>query len=299
MDDRLGGEHGSAVPADLSGEIACRYGISGAATPIVGGGDECVVWRVDSRPPTVVRMSPNFRSLGEIAWTHRVVDLLSDVPEALRPLTARDGSTAFAWRDCPVSVWPFIDGVPLDRDEPDQRRRAAELLARLHRVAAAAGPIADRLTALPVRQPTVLPDPELDTWLRDWRPGPPFGVMHGDFYRRNILCRAGQIIGLIDWDEARQGPLITELARATWELCKAPAGDRLLADRAAQFVDEYRRAGGPAVSSDAMTPLIRQHLRAEVDAAEQARRRGEHIDADYQAAEIRAFTNLRPPALGE
>jgi Ser/Thr protein kinase RdoA (MazF antagonist) len=117
-------------------------------------------------------------------------------------------------------------------------------------------------------------------------------MVHGDFYRRNILCRDGRIVGLIDWDEARHDRLVAELAWSVWEFAKSDDGTTLLPDRARAFLNDYRNAGGPIAPSGALLPLIRAHLRYEVDRAEHARNAGEYMDPDYQAAEITAFHTL-------
>ena len=284
------------LPAGLAAAIADRYGIVGTAVPILDGGDECRLWRLDS---IVVRLSPQWRTVEELAWTHRVAAALgASVPEVTRPVPAIDGTTAFSWQRAPVSVWPFVDGIPLDREEQPQRARAARLLGRLHRAAATAPPMPDRPVSPAARAAgSALPDPALDAWLQTWRAiqarHEPSGVLHGDYYRRNILCRAGQIVGLLDWDDARSDLLITELAWATWELAKSPDGTALLVERAADVAAEYRRAGGPARPSAALVPLIREHLRYEVDRAERARLRGEPIDDGYRESEIVAFHALR------
>ena len=38
------------------------------------------------------------------------------------------------------------------------------------------------------------------------------GIVHGDFYRGNLLVDDGFIVGLIDWDEARVDDYVTEFA---------------------------------------------------------------------------------------
>lgn len=30
------------------------------------------------------------------------------------------------------------------------------------------------------------------------------GLLHGDLYRRNLLCRDDKVVGLVDWDDARE-----------------------------------------------------------------------------------------------
>lgn len=280
-------------------EVAGRYGVSGDAVPIVDGGDECELWRLASAPPVVVRASPAWRSVSELGYSHQAATAFgASIPEVTCPLASADGSTLFMWNARPVSVWPLIEGEPLDRENAALRGQAAALLARLHR-AASQLVISERPTTATNADPTgsVLPDDDLDNWLDHWRrdegAAEPVGLVHGDFYRRNILCRGGQIVGLIDWDDAHHDLLIADLAWALWELAKSPDGTTLLLDRADAFLTSYQAAGGPVHRSAALIPLIRIHLRYEVDRAEQAKSRGEPMDEGYQTAEITAFHRLR------
>ncbi len=143
----------------------------------------------------------------------------------------------------------------------------------------------------------MLPDADLDAELTAWRDGAARteqrALVHGDFYRRNILCRAGTIVGLIDWDDAHVDLLVTELAWSTWELAKAPTGDTMLIDRASSFIAAYQAAGGPVTSTAILVPLIRDRLRLEVAQADAAKDAGHSIDENYRAAEIRGFNALR------
>jgi Ser/Thr protein kinase RdoA (MazF antagonist) len=290
----------SRFPAELAIEVASRYGVSGVAVPIVDGGDECELWRLASSPPVVVRVSPAWRSTTELAYSHQVAaEFGAWIPEVICPLVGAEGSTLFRWKARTVSVWPLIRGGPLDRENAALRDQAAGLLARLHRVT-------PRLVVSEPWRPAAvmntgparsMPDDDLDIWLDRWRrdeaAGEPVGLVHGDFYRRNIMCREGQIVGLIDWDDTHHDLLVADLAWAVWEMAKSPDGTMLLVDRADAFLTSYKAFGGPVRRSAALIPLIRAHLRYEVDRAEQAKIRGAPMDETYQAAEITAFHWLR------
>jgi Ser/Thr protein kinase RdoA (MazF antagonist) len=284
----------------LRAEVLHRYRLSGAAQLLIGGGDECELWGVDASPPVVVRLSPSWRSVAGLAWTHRAARVLAaGNAEVICPLPGLDGTTIFAWRDRPVSVWPYAQGQTLDRDDVNQRTAAAGLLARLHRSALATSELNDAPPAPipPDARVRVLPDAELDAELTRWHDGAaraePQAVVHGDFYRRNILCRAGKIVGLIDWDDAHVDLLAAELAWSTWELAKAPTGDTMFIDRASCFIAAYQAAGGPVTSTAMLVPLIRDHLRLKVAQADAARNAGHRVDEKYRAAEIRGFHALR------
>ncbi|WP_035699889.1 phosphotransferase, partial [Glycomyces tenuis] len=143
-----------------------------------------------------------------------------------------------------------------------------------------------------------LSDPALDAALLAWERrarSKPLAV-HGDFYRRNLICRDGAIAGLIDWDELRVDHPERELAWAAWELSKNPAGNAIMLERAGGFLDAYARTGRRRVDRADLVPLIREGLRVEICRNRTARGPGAPDD-DYTAAEARAFRDLRGAAL--
>jgi hypothetical protein len=74
---------------------------------------------------------------------------------------------------------------------------------------------------------------------------------------------------------------------------------RCLGGRAAGFLDEYRRAGGPPYDVGMIVPFIRERLRWEVARSRAAAAAGEYHDLDYEAGEVCAFAWLRDVALAE
>ena len=296
----------------LRRELSRRHGVEFGAGRAIGGGDEAVVWRVEAgRGEVVVRLAPRWRSTEELAWTHELIAFAArSIPEAIAPLVGGDGTTVFRWEGQPVAVFPLVAGAILDREDGAQRLAAAELLARLRRALPAwpglrsrpaSGQDAPETWPRPA-DPVEWADPALDAWHEAWlrSPGaarPPIPI-HGDFYRRNLLCRDGRILGLIDWDDARLAHPLRELAWSIWELNKVVSGDDLHLDRARAFLDAYVAAGGPVASEDerAVIPLIRWHLREEARRFRAFVARGIPLSDDdyaYDAAELRAFARLR------
>lgn len=242
------------IPESLLACLADRYGIRvAAAEPVVGHGDEASVWRVqDVGRSLVVRVSPGTRELSRLVESNELATALADtVVEVTAPIRSIDGSAAVLWGDRPISVWPFVDGAFLDRFDPEQLRAAARL-ARLHRVGR------DWL-----RTSGALTDDQDQQ-----------GLVHGDFYARNLLCHRGRIAGLIDWDDARIERLDAELAWATWEMAKSPRGDALAHDRAALFLNSYVAAAGPGRPQADFIQLIRARLIGELGGD----------DPDYEAS---------------
>jgi len=208
-----------------------------------------VVLRIEERDPE------------SVAWEHELTTFLShDVPEVVTPLVALDGSTFAETDGVVVSVLPFVEGAPLDRDDESERLEVARLLARLHWVG--------RIWKRPRPDRPAFADLDLETnaWWdvriiempavlarayersRAWLAAAPWlgrGAVHGDVYRGNLRVRDRRIRGVLDWEDARVDWPAWELANATWEVCKDEARDRLDPERSARFLDAYAEAEGP------------------------------------------------------
>jgi Ser/Thr protein kinase RdoA (MazF antagonist) len=279
------------VPEALLAGVCDRYGLVAGSGVAVGGGTASKLWRLDADPPVVVRLS-QYYSLADQRWSCRVAAAFAGkIPEAIAPLSGSDGESVFVWDGQPITVWPFVMGAPLDRASPAERRQAARLLARLHTSARAFPSLGEGRA--PERDDTdaqLLPDPELDHWLQSWDDSDEHvGWVHRDFFPGNVLCRDGQIVGLVDWDEVEWSPLINELAWSVWEFGKSPAGDALVLDHALEFLSEYERAGGPVRPSGALIPLIRARLRSGIAFW----RRVQAADPVEDQAQVAAFSTLR------
>lgn len=273
--------------------LADEFGLRiASADPVRGLGDECDIWRTREHGGLAIRASPAFRT--DLEWVHGLVGrFAAAVPEAVPPLRTRDGRTTADWHGRPVSVWHWIDGAHLDRDDPAARTRAADLLARLH-LAAESLPDAPRPNP-PLRCTDCphwpdLRDPVLDDALAAWRRtrGRPV-PLHGDFYRRNLICADDAIRGLIDWDELRIDHPERELAWTVWELCKHPDGDTLRSAAAMSFLQAYEATTGRPFDRAFLVPLIREGLRAEIC---RHRTTGVAPEDTYAAAQVRAFHHL-------
>lgn len=271
-------------------------------------GEESRAWRLETNRGFFVLMDyPAWRTPDECAWVHHLVSgIARTVPEAVAPVAALDDSTLLVDGGRLFALFPYLEGVPLDRENSRLRAVAASLLARIHRAGLSlslpgprppSGPNAPSAWPRPPCPPE-LADPALDALLGHLEAGArPLitGPIHGDYYRRNILCRRELVAGVIDWMEARVTWLVRELAWSTWEFAKSSSGDRLLPDRAQDFLDTYLAAGGPVpwAELDLVIPFIRARLRDEVGLYLAARERGLDWDAEYAEEEIRAFNDLR------
>ena len=257
---------GTVLP-DADG-IAERWGLAPLppAVPLEGGhkntllrcGD--VVLRVEQRDPV------------SVAWEHELTAFLShDVPEVVTPLAALDGSTFEETNGTVVSVLPFVEGAPLDREDEEQRLEVARLLARLHwvgRVWKRPRPDRPAFADLDLEQNAwwdvriVEMPPVLErAYERSsaWLAAAPWltrGAVHGDVYRGNLRVR-----------------------------------DRLDPDRSARFLDAYAEAEGPAERGP-FDELLRLRLVADALYSLTNAARDDPWDSQYVEHLLRALEQL-------
>lgn len=171
-----------------------------------------------------------FERLDAIA---RVVEWLGQRGVAVSaPIAATDGRVQVEESGVSLAMQWMIRGGVLDADSPDQVRAAGAMLARMH-VELAAYPETSVITGL-AGQPGCLRG-TIRNWLdadRDHVPDavlselqnaigagpdgePPAQLLHGDFRSTNILWSGSEISGVLDFDEARVGPRVDEIARSS------------------------------------------------------------------------------------
>ena len=129
--------------------------------------------------------------------------------------------------DAPYLVIEYIEGGPdfAPADGTDYVRQCATQLARIHGVDAArlelpflaqrAADAADDFGAYPVRAADTLDARRIyDTLAAVWplpsRHAP--ALLHGDFWPGNLLWRDGQLVAVIDWEDAKLGDPLNDLA---------------------------------------------------------------------------------------
>lgn len=296
----------TAPPAGLLAAVEERY--DGApfalARRLEGGWANDVFLLEAAAGPAVLRVKYPPSDPASIAWEHALTARLArDLPEVVAPVAARDGSTFFFHGADAVWLVPYVDGESAGYEHA---HAAAQLLGRLHALTA-------RLSVTPQRGPAGLAqlrslDPgRLPSHLRT-RVQPMHdealellqeletrnllhGVVHGDFFRGNLLVREEEIVALIDWEEAHVGSLVSELANGVWEFTKSKATDDFDREEGARFIDAYREAGGPVPreEEELIVPLIRAKRVLELLRAPDDR----HVDWDYQAHNLRSAENLR------
>jgi Ser/Thr protein kinase RdoA (MazF antagonist) len=258
------------------------------------GGDEATVLRVDTGAgPVVLHVSPSWRTRDELEWVHSVAQHAHRrVLEAITPIECR-GETAFEWQGRFVAAFPFVSGDMLDRDDAALRADAARLLAAIHVALSdfrGGGRPHDAVRAAPFADPTGLRDLALDAWWASVAPGLTTGPTHGDYYRRNLLCAGGQIVGVIDWHDANVRSIAVELAGATFELCRSDE-HVFQFHRADDFVALYRSSKGPVPIDEIalLLKLIRVWIRDDVRSALAS---GGTVSDEYVVKQMQAFQEL-------
>jgi Ser/Thr protein kinase RdoA (MazF antagonist) len=202
-----------------------------------------------------------------------------------------------------------VSGKRLDRENARLRQAAARLLAQMYRALLSQMPRAasleperedveeERLLPTPP-DPACLHDPDLDRWhstLREPGAGFTVGLIHGDYYRGNLLTQGERIVAVLDWDALPPDVLMQEVAWASWEFGKTDSSDDWHLDRVQAFLQDYREAGGPCKAEEFHTiiPFVRWRLREEVHAHFAQVAAGLPGDPDYAARQVRAFERLR------
>jgi len=160
-----------------------------------------------------------------------------------RPRLADDHRTLLP---TPFVVMDFVEGttaVPVDGLDEALAQMVDHLVA-LH----ALDPDALALPALPTRDDPVhevfawTDDPAVHEALRRSTPPPPArrALCHGDFWPENLLWREGQLVAVLDWEDAAVGDPLSDVAVTRMELRWRYDGD--VGRRAStRFTEDYLR----------------------------------------------------------
>ena len=244
---------GQSAPSgpDVARWVETYVGASLVSWSALHGGDEGIVYRVDLASESfVVRVAPQWETHARLEWAAQVATHAArSVPSVVAPLPIGSAHTT-SMHGRAATLFPFVQGSHLNRDHPPHRYDAAKQLAAIHS-ALLDFPIAGPSQNAVAHMPSELFDRRLDEWLVG-TDALLNGVAHGDYYRRNLLCRNDAIVGIVDWVDASRRPLILEVAGATFELCKDDSHN-LHFDRADEFILNYQEANGPVPDGMALT----------------------------------------------
>jgi Ser/Thr protein kinase RdoA (MazF antagonist) len=298
---------GWSIPADLRNLVEREYNCRSGHARLLTGGYECAVILIDCGVgKRVLRIAPRWRSVEKLEWSYTLVALSAiEMPQLCAPIRTRDSSFVITYGDYPISLWPFVEGHPLDPSNESERDAAATTLARLQRQLARN---ADRIArpypssselrvSFPEPMAEFLKDEELDQRLveQDGKGAALEGLIHGDYWCNNLICDKSEVVGIIDWDDTGPGRLDKELSRALWEFCADTAQVRLNMARASRFVDVYRNSGGLVPVDDLrfVVPYIREYLRNEIQRELKAAANAEPFDQTNLEISLLAFAKLR------
>jgi len=283
-------------------EYHCRTGHAKA----LRGGYDCIVILIDCEDgKRVLKIAPGWRSAAQLEWSYGLVALAApEMSQICAPFRSRDSTFVVTYADRQISLWPFIDGRPLDVSNELECDIAASTLAQLQRQLASS---ADRATkpypdsrgpwiTRPGLRAEHLEDADLDQWLSEQHEKEPnLGLIHGDYWCNNLICRGTKLIGIIDWDDTGLGRLDKELSRAVWEFCADSSRASLDMARARRFLEVYRDSGGIAPVDDLrfVVPFIREYLRNEIRRELRESANADTSDKGDLEINFQAFKNLR------
>ena len=218
-----------------------------AAVQRLEGGVSAQVFRIDLRLADGTGQAVVFRAMGksglESAQEHALLAALHGAGVPVPRPICFDASCSHV--NAAYVLMEFAEGsseMP-EGSAGSQIVRMAETLMAIHRTPTALlPPLPSRLDPVPELL-GFLPDGAEWRVLRDFcaslvpRPfdGEPV-LLHGDFWPRNLLWRDGQIMAILDWEDAARGDPLSDVACALLEL-------RYLFDDAlvSQFLVAYRR----------------------------------------------------------
>jgi aminoglycoside phosphotransferase (APT) family kinase protein len=193
------------------------------------------------RPPEwALREDPNILA-NEFALLRRLRSI------GIRCQTPRlfDDSAA----DAPYLVVEYIDGSPEFAAPPSRAyiEQYAQALADIHRVDASGFGLADNAST--VERWWLRKRERFDESLQErrivealtaawpWRPANDPTLLHGDYWPGNVLWKDGRLVGVIDWEEARRGDPLFDVAISRLELAWAFGAESMQ-----RFTDAYRAA---------------------------------------------------------
>lgn len=215
------------------------------------------------------------KAVADVAYEAELVAaLVAGGVRAPEPRRGPDGRAFVEHRGRLVSVFPWVEGEHRELGEVtagDAGRLGAEL-ARLHR---AGLPLAarfsregiyttDRIAARLAgfagsTDPTIaaaVPTLQAEmAWLAGHsaaRAAAPHGIIHGDLFRDNVLFRDGEVVALIDFEQASSGSLVYDLAVCLNAWCFVEAFDLALVGA---LIDGYQSVRRLAAEERAALPI--------------------------------------------
>ncbi|MHB1533293.1 MAG: phosphotransferase enzyme family protein [Acidimicrobiales bacterium] len=214
--------------------VAEHWGIDvHACERIVLSATNALAWLDTGEGPFLAKWSVAAHLHPRLAELARLTAWLHDrgLPVS-RPVPLLDGSLQVALPGASLGLQAAIAGDLLDPTDPGQVRQAGDVLARLH-LAMAEYPRADLVGNRPFLSPPSSLGERIAGWLdsardhghrrveqfvRDRLAGlteeslPPRQLVHNDFRSANVICAAGQIVAVLDFEEVARDQCVADLA---------------------------------------------------------------------------------------
>ncbi|MEU4428778.1 phosphotransferase [Actinoplanes sp. NPDC024001] len=231
LDGRFGFSDGPSAGRWVADTLDKHWGVRASSCErIVMSGGNALAWVGTPSGRLLAKWSVVPERFPRLAETARLTNWLHarGLPVSA-PVPARDGRLQVEVDGVSLGVQRVIVGDLLDTADPGQVRAAGALLAQLQD-ALAAYPDADRMPAVSSKPLAAriagwldscaghLPVAARDT-LRELVAGAPPDrsarqLVHFDFRSANLLCEGGEIVAIIDFEEAQHEHRLVELARA-------------------------------------------------------------------------------------
>lgn len=179
------------------------------------------------------------------------LEMVSELERARVPVAKavprRDGQLVHEVHGKPFALYPWLEGEILCQARVDARaaRAVGAALGRLHQCgdrfpslgAGRFGPaeLAVRLDLVDARGDEVLREAarfvrqKYTEYVPLRRPDLPRGLIHSDLFKDNVLWRGGEILALIDFESASEGPYLYDLMVTLLAWCYSDHLDRELA----------------------------------------------------------------------
>ena len=292
----------------MIGEIISAYGLEGLqldGTSLEGTG--YITFRaITSQGILALRRKKGFASKimakhpdisDSIEGQHRLILFLHDhgFPVA-PPLLTKGKDTYVSIRGIPYSLYPFIDGPPMDPSNPRQLRASAETLARYHHLTAGYSGVPpltqapfpelfeeklrdfrkysetfdDSLSTLGMAESMVAFKSILDEIETEMQNLPysflPKVVIHGDYKPGNVLFQGDEVAAVIDFGRSRKEARLFDIAKTISGLL-GTRDDATFLDMTSAFFTAYDR-----------TYPLNSHERAALFLLIQARTASKNLD---------------------
>ncbi len=267
----------------------------------MAGGELKDVYRIDtSGGPHALRIYTTDVSSEDVASELELVAPFAErLPEVPAPIPTEDGELQVTENGRVAVLTAFVEGERPDRHNPQHRRAGAEMLARLHSVAASIETPAPRPGFPPRRNLDWQHNrwwswPDIERYLEEHEleglvgintaglhrrligevavlpdaldqlagRGLPTMPIHNDYWEGNLIVRDGHIVGIADWDECAVDWRAIEVVDAACSFGRGEIGYEFDAPKAREVLGMYVGAGGEIFEEErqALLPLRRIRL---------------------------------------